>query len=95
MTETEMISLCDSQLAAFTNPRCKGAIASWQRVMEPAPNGWLLYRIGRDKGIAFSEGDDWAEEPWTVVHRLSSDAPLNQAYCPTLEDAVDEVLSGD
>lgn len=67
MTETEVVELRDSQLAAFTDRRCIGAVSKWQRVVERAPNGWLLYRVGSDKGIAFTEGDDWADEPWTVV----------------------------
>ncbi|MEO1525111.1 MAG: hypothetical protein AAFX06_06725 [Planctomycetota bacterium] len=94
MTETEVVKLRDSQLAAFTDRRCIGAVSNWQQVVERAPNGWLLYRVGRDKGIAFTEGEDWSDEPWTVVHRLSTDAPLNYAYCPTLESAVDEMISG-
>lgn len=92
MTESEITVLRDSELAAFVDRRCIGAISYWEQVVERAPNGWLLYRIGSDKGIAFTEGDDWTNEPWTVVHRLSTDAPINQAYCPSLESAVHELL---
>ena len=93
MTEPEIVAIRDAQLAAFTDPRCKGAVSNWQQVLERAPNGWLLFRIGKDRGIAFTEGDDWAEEPWTVVDRLSTDTPLNRAYCPSLESAVDELIT--
>jgi len=94
MTETDIVALRDAQLASFSDSRCKTAVANWQSVVERAPNGWLLYRIGTDKGIGYTEGEDWEDEPWTVVHRLSSETPLNAVYCPTLEDAVDEVLIG-
>ena len=94
MTETEILALRDSQLATFSDPRCRGAISNFQQVLERSPNGWLLFRIGPDQGIAFTEGEDWAEEPWTVVSRLSTDTPINRAYCPTLESAVDELLTG-
>ena len=93
MTEAELLALRDSQLAAFTDPRCQAAISKWQQVVERAPNGWLLYRVGPDKGIAYTEGEDWSETPWTVVVRLTTKDPINQAYCPTLESAVDELLT--
>ena len=94
MTESEIKNLHDQQLELFANERNRKVIANWEKVLEPAPNGWLLYRIGKDRGIAYTEGSDWENEPWTVVHRLSTDAPVNYAYCPTLEDAVDEFLNG-
>ena len=92
MTESEIIRLRDKELASFTDTRCKKVLEHWKPTVERAPNGWLLYRIGNDKGLAYTEGADWEDAPWTVVHRLATDRPLNAAYCQSLEDAVDHVI---
>ncbi|QDV61057.1 hypothetical protein [Crateriforma conspicua] len=94
MTETEMSALRESQFLAFTDPRCRSAVANWQKVLERTPNGWLLYRVGNDKAVGHTDDPNWQDEPWTVVHGLSTEDPYDQAYCPTLQDAVDELLNG-
>ncbi|MEM6821168.1 MAG: hypothetical protein AAF558_04345 [Verrucomicrobiota bacterium] len=77
MTEEETIVLRNEQLSLFQGARCQKVITHWQQMVERAPNGWLLYRIGKDKGIGFTEGDGWSNEPWVVMHHLSSDAAVH------------------
>ncbi|QGJ71545.1 Hypothetical protein PBC10988_32520 [Planctomycetales bacterium 10988] len=92
MNEAEMRSLVKDQLAAFQDQRAMGAIRQWTLLVEPAPNGWLLYRIGEDLGIAYSLDESWQETPWAVVDGFSVDDPVVRTYCPDLEDAVCDVI---
>lgn len=92
MDEHAIRALVKEQLAEFVDAGSLAAIEQWELLVEPAPNGWLLYRVNDDIGIAYSLAENWAETPWGVVHGFSEDDPFVQTYYPDLEDAVRDVI---
>jgi len=92
MNESEIRSLLQEQLGAFGDPRAINAVQQWKLLVEPAPDGWLLYRVDDDIGIAYSLSEGWAETPWAVVDGFRVDDPSVRTYCPSLEDAVRDVV---
>lgn len=92
MNESEIRTLVQEQLTHFNDPRAVEAVGKWNLLVEPAPNGWLLYRVDEDIGIAYSLSESWADTPWAVVDGFRVDDPSVRAYCPDLEDAVRDIV---
>ena len=95
MTESEIRTLVDQQIAGFSDPRAIEAVNQWKRIVEPAPDGWLLYKVDDDTGIAYSLSESWRETPWAVVDGFREQDPSVRTYCPDLEDAVRDVVYED
>lgn len=92
MNESEIRKLVQEQLGDFSDPRASEAVEQWNLLVEAAPNGWLLYRVDADIGLAYSLSDNWAETPWAVVDGFSDSNPSVRTYCPNLEDAVRDIV---
>lgn len=96
MNETEIRMHLREQVVGFVDPQAIAAVEEWEFLVEPAPDGWLLYRVNDDVGIAYSLSESWADTPWCVVDGFSEDNPSVRTYCPDLEDAVrDYIYDGD